>query len=236
MNIALLKCGYVPKTLLKVAGDFEDMFAAFFERYVPQIRLTVFDVQKNQYPKNLKDFDGFITTGSENSVYDDFEWLNNFKKFINLLYYEHYKHAGICFGHQLIAGSLGGKVEKSATGWGLGVKKINVLKTKSWMNGDKLSQLHLIASHQDQVIKLPPYSEVIAGSDYCPVSIFTVSDRFLGIQLHPEFTAAYHKASLLYHASSFDEALLENALKSLDQQTDSKVIAGWINNFFQTVT
>ena len=64
--------------------------------------------------------DAWIITGSAYSVYDDFPWINRLKEFIHKIVQENKYVLGICFGHQIIAESCGGKVEKNKMGWELG--------------------------------------------------------------------------------------------------------------------
>ena len=65
---------------------------------------------------------------------------------------------GICFGHQVMAQALGGKVEKSAKGWGAGLQRYDVVRDEPWM--DDVAAIAVPASHQDQVVIQPPEHEV----------------------------------------------------------------------------
>ena len=234
MNICLLKCGNVQHDLLHVSGDHEDMFISLFQKYAPSVRLFVFDVQKDNYPNNLNDYAGFLSTGSPASVYDDFSWINAYKSFTHKLFLNGHKHVGICFGHQMIAEALGGKVQKSERDWEIGIKSFQILLPTPWMNAKKLENYSLIVSHQDQVVKLPENAKVIAGNDHCPVGIFMIGDHVLGIQQHPEFTKEYHIASINSRKNIIKPELIEYALKSMDKKTDSDIVAKWIENFFKS--
>ena len=83
---------------------------------INKFNFIIKDVYKNDIPSyNIGD--AWIITGSEFSVYDNLDWLNNFK--IKLLEAINMKKPilGICFGHQLLADVLGGAVKKNNLGW-----------------------------------------------------------------------------------------------------------------------
>ena len=134
----------------------------------------------------------------------------------------------------MIAEALGGKVEKSERNWGIGIKTMDIYSHTSWMNDEKPETYSLIVSHQDQVVKLPGNSKIIAGNDHCPVGMFTIGDHVLGIQQHPEFTKEYHIGSINSRRNIIKPELIEAALKSLDQNTDSGLVAKWIEKFFRS--
>jgi GMP synthase-like glutamine amidotransferase len=48
------------------------------------------------------------------------DWIDGLKAFVRDLYRAGIPLIGICFGHQVIAEALGGRVAKAATGWGVG--------------------------------------------------------------------------------------------------------------------
>jgi GMP synthase-like glutamine amidotransferase len=233
MNICLLKCGTIQPDLLHISGDHEDMFISLFKKHVPSIRLFVFDVQKDNFPCNLNDFDGFLSTGSPDSVYNNEEWINTYKNVTHRLFLRKHKHVGICFGHQMIAEALGGKVEKSENDWGIGIKTSDIYTHPSWMNDENLKTYSLIVSHQDQVVKLPEKATIIAGNEHCPVGMFGIGDHVLGIQQHPEFSKEYLIALLNSRRNIIKAELIESALKSMDQKTDSAIVAKWIAHFFK---
>jgi GMP synthase-like glutamine amidotransferase len=101
---------------------------------------------------------------------------------------------GICFGHQILAEALGGRVEKSAKGWGLGVQDYELVARPGWAAGlpDRFA---VRALHQDQVVTLPPDATVLARSPHCDYAALAYGDpeapEAISLQPHPEFDAAF---------------------------------------------
>lgn len=133
----------------------------------------------------------------------------------------------------MIAQALGGRVEKAAIGWGLGIKNVAINTYLPWMDQIPGNELKLIFSHQDQVVELPPQARIIASSNHCPVSMFTVDGHFLGVQAHPEFTKEFSRAGIEYRREIVDSQIIEDALDSLSQSTDENHVIHWIENFIQ---
>ena len=70
----------------------------------------------------------WIITGSAHSVYDDFPWIDYIKEKLQKMKEAKKPVLGICFGHQLIADTFGGKVVLNKKGWELGSCKVNLLE------------------------------------------------------------------------------------------------------------
>lgn len=234
MKIGLLQCDHVDKELRTKFGDHSDFFCNLFEKYAPEVSMDIFDIQKDEYPDWKNNYHGFIGTGSRFSVYDDIPWIGKFKDYIIELYDNKIKFIGICFGHQMIAETLGGKCLQSERGWGLGVKTAAINKKQHWMSpgmSPELDNFRLILTHKDQIETLPPESTVIGGNDHCPYSMITVGNHFLGIQGHPEFTAPFVKELMQSRLELIGHQVVEEAEKTLDQKTDEAIVVQWMVNF-----
>ena len=57
--------------------------------------------------------DLWLITGSSFGVYEKIGWIDKLKNLVQKIYNMKTPLIGICFGHQIIADALGGKVEKS---------------------------------------------------------------------------------------------------------------------------
>ncbi|MBI4778866.1 glutamine-hydrolyzing GMP synthase, partial [Candidatus Falkowbacteria bacterium] len=124
---------------------------------------------------------GLIISGGPDSVYaKNAPTLN--KEIFNL----GVPVLGICYGHQLIAYLLGGKVSSGEKGE-YGYRELVTVKTKNTPLQGLNKKIDVWMSHRDQVIKLPPGFEIIAKSLSCPIAAMIDRKRkIVGLQFHPE--------------------------------------------------
>jgi GMP synthase (glutamine-hydrolysing) len=91
---------------------------------------------------------------------------------------------GICYGHQLLAHHLGGKVEKGERGE-YGVAQLTVTAPDPLLSGIQQSRIWM--SHFDTVSQVPAGFQVIGSSEVSGVAAMSDTNRRLfGIQFHPE--------------------------------------------------
>jgi GMP synthase (glutamine-hydrolysing) len=92
---------------------------------------------------------------------------------------------GICYGMQLIARELGGRVEGAEVGE-FGRSELTVQEQGRLLAGTPSEQTCWM-SHRDTVFSAPPGFEALASSTASPVAAFESLDRGVyGIQFHPE--------------------------------------------------
>ena len=130
----------------------------------------------------LDSFIGVILSGSPCSVLDEEAPDLALDIFGNL------PLLGVCYGAQLLAKKMGGKVAKSAHRE-YGRANLNQVKDVT----DLLSQVNVGStvwmSHGDTIVELPEVFEQIASTENIPVAAFKWKDRpVYGIQFHPEVT------------------------------------------------
>jgi len=102
---------------------------------------------------------------------------------------------GICYGMQLMAQELGGKVER--TGISEFGKTDVVAQESELFEGLPREQTGWM-SHRDSVTAPPEGSRVTAGSQAAPIAAFEDPDRKLyGVQFHPEVVHTPHGTDLL---------------------------------------
>ena len=229
MNIGILQCGHVRDELVPQHGRYPEMFSALLTQADPTLTFTLYDAKHDNLPSDVNACDAYLITGSRHSVNEELPWISRLEDFIRDLHAAQKKIIGICFGHQLIAKALGGKVIKSPGGWGVGMSKNKITQQKSWMN-PPLDKFNLLVSHQDQVVELPPGAEVLASNEACPFYMIQIGNN-LTVQGHPEFSKDYSRALIEYRKDSLDTARYEQGLQSLQLEKDDAFVSQWIVNF-----
>jgi GMP synthase-like glutamine amidotransferase len=226
MRIAILETGRPPGDLATRFGDYPAMFRDLLgEGFV----IDSFDAAAGAYPAAPEAHEAYLITGSPAGVYEDHPWIAELATFIRRAK-GRAKLVGICFGHQIMAEALGGHVEKSDKGWGVGLHSYPIVRHEPWM--DEVPLITVPASHQDQVVLQPPGTEVIASSVFTPYAGLAWRDgKAVSFQFHPEFSPAFAKALI---AERYDRTPdPDAAIASLDAPNDNARVAEWIRRFLQ---
>jgi GMP synthase (glutamine-hydrolysing) len=102
---------------------------------------------------------------------------------------------GICYGMQLMALELGGRVDRTGhSEFG----KAELQAEESRLFRDLPSQQTVWMSHRDSVVAAPVGARVVAGSSSTPIAAFEESEAQLyGVQFHPEVVHTPHGQELL---------------------------------------
>lgn len=231
MHIGLLACDEVVERFRHIAGGYQQMIDRLLSPHIPGLRVTRFDAQAGDIPSDARTCHGWITTGSRASVYEDADWIRSAETFVRKVADADRPFVGICFGHQLLARTLGAEVKRAPGGWGVGVLPMNVVRREPWMV-PPLSSVRLQYMHADQVTEPPGGSTLLGTARHCPVAMFQSGTRLLGIEAHPEFPAAYARALIEDRRSRIGAPVAEDALARVDEPADSGVVGGWLARFF----
>jgi len=232
MKIGILQCDDVADELQTEFGNYPAMFEKMLGDVAPELQFQTYRVVGGQFPGTVHECDGYITTGSRYGVNDDSPWVDQLEEFVTALDRDKKKFVGICFGHQMLAKALGGKVEQSDRGWAVGVSCNRVDVRKDWMTPDQ-EPLNLVVSHHDQVTRLPEGIEVLASSDFCPYYMLQYGEHMMSVQGHPEFSKAYSSALMDKRANLIPAARIQKGKDSLSTDVHAELMMRWIVNFFR---
>jgi len=231
MRIGLLETDVLYDDLIKEYGSYGLMFERYFSQLDDSaLEFVYYQVQQGELPLFLDECDAYIITGSKAGVYEDHDWIAPLSNWVKEADQAKVKVLGICFGHQLIAHALGGKVEVSSKGWGMGVRSLFTIPDSPFSQ-PLPKYLDLIYSHKDQVIALPPGASNFLSDNFCPHAGFTMGRHIVTFQGHPEFNAIYSERLLSRRAECIGEPTYSRGIASLRQGTDAIFIGRLILDF-----
>ena len=229
-KLCILEAGYINPALKDKYPPYSDLFKDFLKYKTRNWNVSSYRLYESEFPHSINDFDGFIITGSSFGVYENFSWIVKTIRLINQIISKKKQLVGICFGHQLVAQALGGTVGKSDKGWGVGVNCYNVDQAAfDLADGD---QFCLLASHQDQVMAMPPGAQQIATNDHCEVAGMTLGEHILTFQGHPEFIPEYSREIMNFRHDMIGAERVAEGMASFEwRQHEGDRVARWMLAF-----
>ncbi|KEJ89976.1 type 1 glutamine amidotransferase [Sulfitobacter donghicola] len=223
MEIGILRTGHSPDAMKDEFGNYD----ALFEKLLGGGGLTfeTFSVVDGEFPSGAQDADGWLITGSRHGAYEKHDWIPPLEKLIREIDQSGKPLIGVCFGHQIIAQALGGKVEKFDGGWSVG--------RTEYMIDDKPVALN--AWHQDQVVALPEGARVVGSSDFCANAVLAYGDHIWTLQPHPEFEPAFIEGLINKRGRGVvPDEQLDEAAQALPLPIDNGDIAKQMVAFFKS--
>lgn len=240
-SIGLLETGLVPDELSEHYESYPDMFRHLLSDNMPKDWIfKTFSPVQGEFPDKVSQCNAWLVTGSKFGVYEDIDWIHQLRAFLAEAYAKDRPIIGICFGHQLLAQALGGKVIKSPKGWGCGAHRYEWCTQPQWLKEAQKSGMSneqsfaIQAYHQDQVVDLPKEAKVIAQSYFCDYAALAYQDKAISFQGHPEFASDY--ASDLFElrkGTSLPDEIADAAIATKNTPLDQPLLAKAVIEFLK---
>ena len=144
--------------------------------------LVEFDVTEGDRPAGFE-FGAVVITGSRASVYWDEAWIEPLLDYVAAAHDRGLPVLGVCYGHQVLAAALGGRVESMGE-YEIGYREVTRVADDDLLAGVP-ERFTAFTTHSDAVTELPSEAELLAENDY-GVHAFRVGDSW-GVQFHPEY-------------------------------------------------
>ena len=226
-RICILETDNIRPELVDQYKGYGHMFQQLFATQPIAAEFEVYNVVKGEYPPEDRRYDAYLITGSKADSFGSDPWIEALRGYVLKLYQRGDKLLGVCFGHQLLALLLGGKTERAAQGWGIGVNRYALLEQPEWMS-PSLEHLDMLVFHQDPVTELPAGATLLASSPFCPNAAYSIGDQVLCFQAHPEFVDDYELGLLNLRREFLGEARYQQAVSSMSLQHQGVAVAEWM--------
>ncbi|AKS46143.1 GMP synthase-Glutamine amidotransferase [Octadecabacter temperatus] len=226
MKIGILRTGQTLPEINANHGEMDDLFVNLLAD--DDFTFQSYAVLNDDFPGTVTDCDAWLITGSASSAYENLPWIARLEDFIRTAKDAHVPMVGICFGHQIMAQALGGKVEKSDKGWGLGPHDYTFdgIDTPVTIN----------AWHQDQVTALPDGAQTVGRSTFCEHAAISYGKVGYSVQAHPEFNNDFISELIELRRASVPADLVNAANSKLTQTSPSPDVVTQIKSFLKHQT
>ncbi len=185
--LLILKTGRKIDSLDPIPGDYEDWIAAGmgWEREAVRVIDTA---AGGPYPEPAE-VAGIAITGSGSMVSEQAPWMRKTADWLVEAVQQEVPVLGICFGHQLLAHALGGRVDYNPRGVEVGTVEVRLAEaaTRDPLFSVLPARLPAQLSHRQSVLELPPEATLLGSSAMEPHQGFAFGPCAWGVQFHPEF-------------------------------------------------
>ncbi len=144
--------------------------------------LAEFEAVEGHLPDHT-DFDGVVVTGSRSSVYWDEPWIPPLVDYVAEAAADDVPVLGVCYGHQVLAEALGGRVA-GMDGFEIGYNTVRRVRDDD-LFADVGEAFRVFTTHGDAVVDLPPGATLLAENEH-GVHAFRQGHCW-GVQFHPEY-------------------------------------------------
>lgn len=183
----IIKTGKTVQTAYAKAGDFEKWIIDAMQAEADDF--IVAEVFKGEKLPADQDLCGVVITGSPAMVTDRLDWSEYTAEWLRQAVLRKLPILGICYGHQLLAHALGGRVDYHPKGREIGTTVVSPLagSKEDILFASITEPFTAHVSHMQSVMELPSSAIVLASNEFDSFHAVRFSDYCWGLQFHPEF-------------------------------------------------
>ena len=223
-SLTILKTGSTFDELALREGDFEDWVHRGIGEGAGPVRFV--DAKEAADLPAPSTCTGVVITGSPHMLTEPSPWRDRAVRWVRDLVLTEIPILGICYGHQLLAVSLGGEVDWHPEGREMGTHPVRL--TSAGCSDPLLGSLGPTflahSSHAQSVRRLPPGAIRLASSGFEANHAFRYDSFAWGVQFHPEFSESAMKAYLDRYRDRLAEQGLD-ADRLIDEVRPSPAVA-----------
>jgi GMP synthase (glutamine-hydrolysing) len=192
--VLIIRTGRAPDAIRARHGDFPHWFRLGAGLHARQLRIV--DVAAGEALPPPQEVAGAMITGSAAMVTERAAWSERTAGWIRDAMDVELPLFGVCYGHQLMAHALGGRVDYLPGGREIGTQSIvlspDVLPDPLARTLPASFRAH--TTHEQSVLEPPSGSAVLASSTRDPHQLLRYGPSAVSAQFHPEFNADVMRA------------------------------------------
>lgn len=187
--VLIIQTGRAPHPIRGRHGDFPHWFR--LGSRLPAHRLQIVEVSAGEPLPPAKEVAGAMITGSAAMVTERLPWSERTAGWIRDAMDLELPLFGVCYGHQLMAHALGGRVDYLPGGREIGTQPIELLAdaTQDALVGVLPASFRAHTTHEQSVLEPPRGSVALAQSARDPHQLLRYGPKAISTQFHPEFNA-----------------------------------------------
>lgn len=192
-KILIVKAGKTHPRVRSRFGDYERWFARAMGG--DPARFSVVSPFEGDELPAPEETAGIVLTGSPASVRDEAPWMRTLSEWVRRADAVDVSILGVCFGHQFLGETLGGRVEPMPGKAEFGTVAIRLTEAGRadplFKDLPEVFSVHTV--HRDELVRPPPGAVRLAENDRCLWQAFALG-RHRGVQFHLETSVPIMKA------------------------------------------
>lgn len=185
-RVMIIKTGSSVPAAGKRFGDFDNWFINSIGPDRFEFR-TVAVHDGETLPESIEGLAGVIVTGSPAMVSHRHDWSERAAAWLADAHSTGLPMLGVCYGHQLIAHALGGRVGPNPNGRRMGSLEVEIVDSQDPLLGAFSPRQLFQATHVEAVLEPPDSARIIARAAGDEHHALYFGFSTWGLQFHPEF-------------------------------------------------
>lgn len=167
--------------------DYPPIIEEICREWVEDIEFEAFRPHRNDLPESVE-YDAFVVTGSKSHVYERRRWVGKVEMILRHALMSEVPVLGVCFGHQVLASALGGRVEAMQREE-RGFREIWLTRAgrESVLFEGIDDRFMSFTAHEDCVTEHPEDLRILAENGFGVQAFESKMFPAYGVQFHPEF-------------------------------------------------
>lgn len=194
--VLVVQMGQPPPDIRSLLGEQGDWFVTALASTTSAV--TVVKPANNEILPEPGRFAAIVLTGSWAMVTERRDWSERTAAWIRHVVSAEVPLLGVCYGHQLMAHALGGRVGDLPGGAETGRLDVNLLPEASTdpLFATAPARFSTYLTHRQSVLEPPSNARILGVSQRDRHQILRYSDSALSVQFHPEFKQSLMRACI----------------------------------------